>query len=154
MVDERLLFKGIRMTRRRVTIRLALGLALFLGLPIAGQSPYPQFPSTSSGRNGQQFPDASGQMDQGPNSPEKKRMKLLNGERQRALVSDADRLLKLAKELNDEVSQGDPETMNSQQLHKLEEIGKLAKSVKEKMSYSVGGFPMINGPLTIQPGIH
>jgi hypothetical protein len=137
-----------------MAVRPAFGLALLLGLPVVGQSPFPQFPSTNSGRNGQQYPDGSGQMDQGPNSPEQKRIKLLNTERQRSLVSDSEKLLKLARELNDEVAQSESETMSSQQLHKVEEIGKLAKSVKDKMSYSVGGFPNVNGPLTIQPGIH
>ena len=153
VADKRLLFWGMTM-RRRIGMRSALGLALLLGLPVAGQSPYPQFPSTNSGRNGQHYPDASGPMEQGANSPEQKRIKYLNAERQRALVSDAEKLLKLAKELNDEVGQSDSEKMNSQQVHKVEEIGKLAKSVKEKMSYSLGGLPIVNEPLTIQPGIH
>jgi hypothetical protein len=142
------------MARRRLALRSVLGVALVLGMPVAGQSPYPQFPSTNSGRNGQLYPDSGS--DAGPDSgnPEKKRIKLLNAERQRALISDTDKLLKLARELNQEVTANDSGAMTGQQLHKLDEIGKLAKSVKEKMSYTVGGFPNINGPLTIQPGIH
>ena len=138
------------MMRWRAAMRSALGLVLLLGLPVAGQSPFPQFPA-NSGRGGQRYPD--GTADPSANSPEQKRIKLLNAQRQKALVTDTERLLKLAKELNDEVAQSDSETMNSQQLHKVEEIGKLARSVKEKMSYGVGGVPSVEGPLTIQPGI-
>jgi len=135
--------------RLRLAIRPVLGIALILGIPVAGQ--YPQFPSTNNGR--QVYPDSSGQLGQDSNNPDKKRIKLLNAERQKTLVSDADRLLKLAKELNDEVAANDSASLNGQQLRKLDEIGKLAKSVKEKMSYSMGGYPSVNSPLTVPPGI-
>ena len=59
----------------------------------------------------------------------------------------------MAKELNDEVAENDSAAMSSEQLRKVEEIGKLASSVKSKMSFSVGGYPSLNAPLTIQPGI-
>jgi len=144
---------GVAIMRRRIGVRSALGLALVLGIPVAGQSPFPQFPSSRGDRTGQVSPDGNAPVDQGPNSPEKRRMKLLNAERQKSLVTDADKLLKLARELNEEVAQTESGTMSGGQLHKVEEIGKLAKSVKEKMSYSVGGFPNVNSPLTIQPGI-
>jgi len=140
--------------QRRLAVRSVLGLILLMGIPVSGQSPYPQFPSTNSGRNGQLYPDNSGQF--GPdsnNSPDKKRMKMLNTERQKALVSDTEKLLRLARELNDEVAANDSARLTGEQLHKLDEIGKLARSVKEKMSFSVGGFPSLNSPLTIPPGI-
>jgi hypothetical protein len=121
-------------------------------MPIAGQ--YPQFPTTNSGRNGQNYPDNSGQFGKDSNSPEKKRIKMLNAERQKALVSETEKLLKLAKEFNDELAAADDSgRLSGQQLRKLDEIGKLAKSVKEKMSYSVVGVPDISPPLTIHPGI-
>ena len=132
---------------RRQTVRWALGLALVLGIPVAGQSPYP--PST---RLGQQYPDSGSPFGQDSNSPEQKRIRMLNAERQKALVSDAEKLLKLAKELNDEVA-GDSGPMSDEELRKVGEIGKLAKSVKEKMSYSVGGYPSLNTPLTTPPGV-
>lgn len=77
-----------------------------------------------------------------------KRLRLLNAQRQKSMVSDADKLLKLAKELNDEVASGDSATLTDAQLRKVAEIAKLAKSVKEKMRYSVGGFPSVS-PLPI-----
>ena len=137
---------------RGMVLRAALGLALVLGIQVAGPTPYAQFPSTDA-RNSPHFPEAAGPYGQDANSPDKKRIQLLNAERQKSLVSDADKLLKLAKELNDEVAQSDSAELSSNQVHKVEEIGKLAKSVKSKMSFSVGGYPSLNTPLTIQPGI-
>ena len=104
-------------------------------------------------QGGQHYPDSTGQYGDDSNSPDKKRMRMLNAERQKALISDTEKLLKLAKELNDEVTESDSASMSDAQLRKVAEIGKLAHSVKEKMSYSVGGFPGINTPLTILPGI-
>jgi len=132
--------------------RAALGLALLLGISVSGPTPYAQFPSNDA-RNNQHFPETSGQYGQDSNSPDKKRIQLLNAERQKSLVSDAGKLLKLAKELNDEVAENDSAALSSEQVRKVEEIGKLAKNVKSKMSFSVGGYPTLNAPLTIQPGI-
>jgi hypothetical protein len=128
-----------------------LGFALLLlGNPLAGQSPFPAGPSTG-GRLGQQFPDSSGPYEQ--NSPEQRRLQAINAQRQKALVSDTEKLLKLAKELNDEVASVDSSGMSDDQLRKVTEIAKLAKSVKEKMSYSAGGYPGLPTPLTTAPPI-
>jgi hypothetical protein len=146
--------KLTRARRRRFVIRLTIGVALVLGVPVSGQSGYPQFPSSSNnGRYGQHYPDSGGQFGQDSNSPDKKRMRMLNTERQKALISDTEKLLKLAKELNDEVTESDSTSMNDAEMRKVAEIGKLAHSVKEKMSYSVGGFPATNPPLTNAPGV-
>lgn len=133
--------------RLQIALWFAVAATLLLGIPLAGQ--YPQFPSTNGQRNGQIYTDNGGQVGQDSNSPDKKRIKMLNAERQKALVLDAEKLLRLAKELNDEMAANESGTMSGEQLHKVEEIGKLAKSVKEKMSFSVGSSPT----LTIQPPI-
>jgi len=138
--------------RRRGAVRAALDFVLLLGILAAPRVPYAQFPS-SDARNRQQLPDTSGQYGQEVNGPDKKRMQMLNAERQKSIVSDTEKLLRLAKELNDEVADNDSAALSSEQLRKVEEIGKLAKSVKSKMSFSVGGYPSLNSPLTIQPGI-
>lgn len=88
------------------------------------------------------------------NSPEPdaeltaKRLRALNEERQRTLVSDTVRLLALAQELNGEIGADSPNSLTAAQLRKVAEIEKLARSVKEKMSYSVTGGPEIQMPLT------
>ena len=62
-----------------------------------------------------------------------KRLRALNAERQKQMVADAEKLLKLARELNDEVAASNSGTLTPEQLHKIAEIEKLARSVKERM---------------------
>jgi hypothetical protein len=146
--------KLTRSCRGRSVLRAALGVTLVLGIPVVGQSGYPQFPSTTgNGKLGQHYPDSAGPFGDDSNSPDKKRIRMLNAERQKALISDTEKLLKLARELNDEVTGSDSTSLSDAQLRKVAEIGKLAHSVKEKMSYSVGGFPGGSTPLTIAPGV-
>lgn len=144
---------GTRTISRRFSgLRSVIGLTLLLGIPVAGQSPYQQFPSPNSGTGqyGKHYPDPNSPFGQDPNSPEQKRIRALNAERQKSLVSDAEKLLKLARELNDELAQNTSGAMSAEQLRKVEEIGKLAKSVKEKMSFTAGGFPSLTIPPPIQ----
>lgn len=56
-----------------------------------------------------------------------------NDERQRRLVGDTERLLVLANQLKSEVAASGSETMTPLMLHQMDEIEKLARSVKEKM---------------------
>ena len=141
--------------RWRSRVRAVLGLALLLGMPVAGQSPFQQqFPAGNTPRLGQHPPDSDSPFGgrQDSSSLDEKRVRLLNAARQKSMVSDADKLLKLAKELNDEVAGGDSATMTDAQLRKVAEIAKLAKNVKEKMSFSVGGFPSVSPSPTVTLG--
>jgi hypothetical protein len=70
---------------------------------------------------------------------EERRLKALNAERQKSLVSDTNRLLTLARELNEEVNRTDPGSLTQAQMTKVAEIEKLAHKVKEKMSTPVRG---------------
>jgi hypothetical protein len=133
--------------RERRAIPIAFGLVLVLGISVAGQSPYPQFPSTSNGKLGRNYPDTNSQFGAEP-TPDPKRMRVLNAERQKELVSDTQKLLQLARELNAEVSDANAAAMSDAQLRKVAEIAKLARSIKEKMTYSVGGYPSLKGPPT------
>jgi hypothetical protein len=71
----------------------------------------------------------------------------LNIERQKELVSDTNKLLKLARELNYEVDGGGADTLTPDQLRTLATIEKLARSVKEKMSEGTGQ----PGPASVGP---
>jgi hypothetical protein len=133
--------------RKRRAMRFALGLALVLGMPVAGQSPYPQFPSTNNGKLGRNYPDTNTQLG-ADLATDPKRMRVLNAERQKEMVSDTQKLLQLARELNAEVSDTNAAAMTDAQLRKVAEIAKLARSIKEKMSFSVGGYPSFKGPPT------
>ena len=68
-------------------------------------------------------------------------LRALNADRQKSMVSDANRLLRLAKELNAEIARTNPDSLSLDQLRKMAEIEKLARNVKEKMSTSVRGMP-------------
>jgi hypothetical protein len=56
-----------------------------------------------------------------------------NIERQKHLENDTKRLLVLANELKTEIASSGTETMTPEMLHKMDEIEKLARSVKDKM---------------------
>jgi hypothetical protein len=137
--------RNVHVVRKRRAIRIAFGLALVLGMQVAGQSPYPQFPSTNNGKSGRNYPDANSQFGADPNA-DPKRIRQLNAERQREMISDTQKLLQLARELNAEVSDANAAAMTDAQLRKVAEIAKLARSVKEKMSFTVGGYPSMKGP--------
>jgi hypothetical protein len=78
----------------------------------------------------------------GGSSPEmEKLLRSQNAERQKSLVSDTNKLLRLTNELNAEIARTGPDALSDNQLRKLAEIEKLAHSVKEKMSTSVRGTP-------------
>lgn len=80
-------------------------------------------------------PAASGEYD--PTMMER-RIRGLNNERQKEMVSDTNKLLKLAQELNDEIAAKNAGTLTFDQLHKIAQIEKLARGVKEKMADAVG----------------
>jgi hypothetical protein len=74
----------------------------------------------------------------------------LNIERQKQMVSDANKLLQLARELNDEVAAAHTESFSADQLQKIAEIEKLAHSVKERMTTGTGQSPGLD-PSALAP---
>ena len=66
-------------------------------------------------------------------------LKVLNAQRQKELVTDTYKLLKLAQDLNAEISKAKSDSLTPDQLRRIADIEKLAHSVKEKMSTSVRG---------------
>jgi hypothetical protein len=119
--------------------RQGLFLALLFVLPGGAQNGPPV-------NQQQQRPFASHSIDNDPDTPgdplwEEKRLRLLNADRQKQLVSDTNKLLKLAHELDSEISSGTPDALTADQLRKLADIEKLAHSVKDKMRESVRGAP-------------
>ena len=84
----------------------------------------------------------------------RKRINALNAQRQKALVADTQRLVKLASELNAEINSSHQAQLTPDQLRTIAEIEKLAHSVKQKMSTPVappptGGRLSPVSPLTI-----
>jgi hypothetical protein len=68
---------------------------------------------------------------------EQRRLQAVNAERHESMVSDTNKLLKLAQDLNDEIIRANPESLTPAQLSKVAEIQKLAHKVKSKMADSV-----------------
>jgi hypothetical protein len=64
---------------------------------------------------------------------QERQRKSLNALRQKQLVSDADKLLRLAGELKSEVGGPEKSATSTAALRKADEIEKLAKSVRDKM---------------------
>jgi hypothetical protein len=124
--------------------RLLLCLALLLAWPGGAQNGSQQPHGGLGQQMGQHGDDSLSDLgDQYPVEQEK-RLRALNALRQKSLVEDTNKLLKLAAELNAEVSSAHPDELTLDQIHKLAEIEKLAHSVKEKMATSVRqpqGFP-------------
>jgi hypothetical protein len=140
-VDRQKQFQKTNRERRiRPPLHFALSLALLFGSPVAGQAPYPQFPSAGEGKYSRHYPQAGAPFGD-ESSVDPKLTRSLNAARQKALVADTEKLLRLAQELNQEIAVSESSTLSDAQMRKVNEIGKLAKSVKEKMSYSVGAYP-------------
>ncbi|MFZ0302507.1 MAG: hypothetical protein WAL75_07475 [Terracidiphilus sp.] len=79
-----------------------------------------------------------------------RRMKMLNNERHKSLLSDSDKLFKLATELDNEIAKSNLGLLTPDQLRKVAEIEKLAHNVRDKMTQtlpppSTNFFP-ISGP--------
>ena len=73
-------------------------------------------------------------------------LRALNADRQKALVNDTNKLLRLVNELNAEIARTEPSVLTADQLRKLAEIEKLARNVKEKMATSVRGTQAFEPP--------
>jgi hypothetical protein len=150
MDEFRLLF-GSRTATQRISFaaRRALGLALLLALPAGAQNSPPQVQQPSPGHMGQMTANATVEFDQPDPIGEQHRQRLLNADRQKALVTDVDKLLKLVSKFNAEIGAVNPDTLTPAQLRTLGEIQKLAHSVKTRMSDPVYGTPVFMEPLPL-----
>jgi hypothetical protein len=64
-------------------------------------------------------------------------MKMMSNERRKSLVSDSDKLFKLATALNNEIAHSNTGSLTPEQLRKVAEIEKLAHNVRDKMTQSL-----------------
>lgn len=115
------------------------------GIPNMAMQAPPSFPPFS-GPHVRGIPDEQDREDPFENE---KRLRAMNADRQRSMVSDAGKLLRIAADLNAQVAAADSPSLTAAQLRQLAEIEKLAHSVKEKMSTSVRGIPVF--PLQPRP---
>ncbi len=75
-----------------------------------------------------------------------RRIRALNTERHKAMVSDTEKLVKLARELDEEVASSPSGNLTPEELHKVAVIEKLARDVKSKMAQSFGDNPELRPP--------
>jgi hypothetical protein len=114
--------------------RHALTLALLFTLPVLAHAQTrttPLYGPPDSPRNtiDPTLPmnDASGRQDE-------RLVKMLNAARQNSMISDAEKLLKLARELDAEIAASNSASLTPAQLRKVARIEKLAHSVRVGMS--------------------
>jgi hypothetical protein len=123
----------------------ALGVALLLAMRGGAQNgPGQQHPMIPQ-QIGQPLGDTGNPPD-AVRMQNEKALRALNAERQKSMVSDTDKLLRLVNELNDEIALTNPASLTPAQLRKVAEIEKLAHNVKDKMSTSVRGTPAFEPP--------
>jgi hypothetical protein len=143
--------------QRRAICQLArVGVCVLVGVMLAvlgaeltaaaGQqrSGFPQPPAQPGG--GVAGPGVDNDLPGGVSPEIEKMLRSQNADRQKSLVSDTNKLLRLTNELNAEIARTSPDALSDAELRKLAEIEKLAHSVKEKMSTSVRGTPAFRGP--------
>ena len=125
----------------------AMLLALLAALPCGAQSGSTQAPHTNPiphlmGQGVGEFGDPSG----APSLENERLLRALNADRQKSLVSDTNKLLRLVNELNAEIARANTGSLTPSQVRRVAEIEKLAHNVKEKMSTSVRGTPAFRAP--------
>jgi hypothetical protein len=113
--------------------------------PVGGVHSYPQ-------ENGPMMTSGDGD---GVESVEaERRLNALNAEREKALISDTAKLLKLAIALNEQIGKSNPGQLTPEQLRMVAEMEKLAHSVREKMAMSLRGpqYPGMDAPMPFPQG--
>lgn len=133
---------------RGTDARLLLAVFLFLGmgqavLAQAGSVQRPGLPQPIGQGVNDDMSEAPGNMDP---LHDERLLRAMNADRQKSLVADTNKLLRLVNELNAEIARTSPAALTADQLHRLQEIEKLAHNVKEKMSTSVRGLPAFQPP--------
>jgi hypothetical protein len=149
MIEQRPALPGFQLIRSAgLSVCLVVSLALTPAsvMPAAAQrmpsGPHGPFQQPTGQRSG------GGLDDLGDNEPvdAARRLRALNEMRQKSIVSDTNKLLQLANELNAEIGDANSEALTPGQLHKLATIEKLAHSVKDKMSTPIVGVPAYRLP--------
>jgi hypothetical protein len=131
---------------------LALGVALLLGLPCGGQQGSSDGSSISRHLQ-MQVGDPEEGLRGDMRNPllEEKRLRLLSIAQHKAMVEDTGKLVKLVSELNAEISSTNPSALTAEQLRKVAEIEKLARSVRDKMRISLKSAPVFLDSMPTAP---
>ena len=121
-------------------VGLALGLIWAIGALTHAGAQITTIPGNSRGPQVPQTQQMSIPSPVGPSHPfRERRIRELNVQRQKEMMSDTEKLLKMTADLNAEVAKNHTAELTPDQLRTLQKIEKLAKSVKDKMSNPVQG---------------
>jgi hypothetical protein len=126
--------------------RLAMCLLLMMAMRAGTQNVPGQQHGAGLPQVGPRLTDPMDDMPTPESLEQEKTLRALNAARQRSMVADTDRLVRLVNELNAEVERTNPDLLTPAQLHKVAEIEKLAHNVKDKMSTSVRSTPTFEQP--------
>jgi hypothetical protein len=130
------------------SLGMAMGFVIVPGLAVRSQSGPPH---DIINRPSPMPTDPSASDNYDPTMMER-RLNALNRERQKEMISDTNKLLKLAIELNDQIAANNTGSLTWDELHKMAEIEKLARNVKDKMADGVGQMgPTPETPIAIPP---
>jgi hypothetical protein len=116
-------------------VSLVLGAVMMLAAPGRGQMPGSSNPRTPMS---QRIPEMRSLDDPRYHDPAsaifaERRLQALNAAQHQAIVDDTDKLVKLVTELNKQISSSNAHSLTPQQRQMVEEIEKLAHSVRDKM---------------------
>ena len=129
---------AVRLIRSAAFLAAMTAVPLTAGVSSAQQGSTPQIPmpdaSSSSPRSGLNN-RSDDPMTQQANE---KRIKELNVLRQKQITTDAAKLLLLATELKTNLDKGGEEASSFDMMHKAEQIEKLARSVRTRMTDAIG----------------
>ena len=127
------------------------GIGVLIG--VAGCLSWGQF--NSSGQLGRQADGYGGTPSEIDATLAAKRMRALNADRHKTLVSDTEKLVKLARQLDAEIASNPTGELTPEELHDVATIEKLAHDVKTKMAQSFGGGPEFKPPIVPigEPGV-
>ena len=147
MIDRR--FAAASIAGRRVRlVRPLLLLVLLLAAPGGAQKAPPMTGGEIQRSTTAGFGDGASDFRVGDagRGEEVRRLHLLNIERQKSMVSDADKLLNLATDLNSRIGKQSTEPYTPDEMRKVAQIEKLARNVKEAMTFSVQAPPAYQEP--------
>lgn len=93
----------------------------------------------------------SSEMDDTDHSLTAKRVRALNADRQKMLVSDSEKLVKLARRLDAEVASNPANEWTPEERREAAEMAKLAHDIKVRMAQTFGQDPrLLNGTVTVE----
>lgn len=119
----------------------ALALTLLLALPAGTRSQNPRTTPLFGVPSSKPNQPASVMWNEASGDENEKQLQMLNAARQKSLVNDTEKLLKLAHQLDAEIAATNSGSLTEAQLNKIAKIEKLAHSVKVAMSTSVRANP-------------